>query len=56
MEIEGRKPRSKYTKEKIKRIFTSWHIYALTITYVFWVNSVVGAAAPAFSLYVLHIR
>ncbi|KFY84297.1 hypothetical protein V500_09412 [Pseudogymnoascus sp. VKM F-4518 (FW-2643)] len=51
MELEGRKPRAKYTVAKVKKIFTSWHIYALTLTYTFWVNSVVGSAAPAFTLF-----
>ncbi|KIM92904.1 hypothetical protein OIDMADRAFT_107048 [Oidiodendron maius Zn] len=51
MELEGRKPRAKYTVAKVKKILTSWHIYALTLTYTFWVNSVVGAAAPAFTLF-----
>ncbi|KFY90961.1 hypothetical protein V498_05732 [Pseudogymnoascus sp. VKM F-4517 (FW-2822)] len=51
MELEGRKPRAKYTVAKVKKIFTSWHIYALTLTYTFWVNSVVGAAAPAFTMF-----
>ncbi|KIW05303.1 uncharacterized protein PV09_03828 [Verruconis gallopava] len=51
MELEGRKPRSKYTVAKVKKIVTSWRIYVLTLTYTFWVNSVVGAAAPAFTLF-----
>lgn len=35
MHMEGRKPRSKYTKEKLKRIFTSWHIYLMSFLYVY---------------------
>lgn len=38
MQLEGRKPRSKYTKTKLKRIFNSWHIYLLALLYV-WVNA-----------------
>lgn len=35
MELEGRKPRAPYTKAKVKKILTSWHIYALTALYVY---------------------
>ena len=34
MELEGRKPREPYTKSKLKKIFTSWHIWLLTILYM----------------------
>jgi hypothetical protein len=34
MELEGRKPRGPYTKAKLKKIFTSWHIYFLTLLYM----------------------
>lgn len=34
MQLEGRKPRAPYTRAKIRRILTSWHIYALTALYV----------------------
>lgn len=34
MELEGRALRSKYTIAKVKRIVTSWHIYALTLVYM----------------------
>lgn len=34
MELEGRKNREPYTKAKLKKIFTSWHIYFLTILYM----------------------
>ena len=48
MEIEGRKPRSKYTVAKFKRIFSSWHIYALTLTYVYvlWYLDKLNRANP----------
>lgn len=35
MEFEGRKPRGPYTKAKLKKIFSSWHIYLLTFLYVY---------------------
>jgi ACS family pantothenate transporter-like MFS transporter len=34
MQLEGRKGRAPYTKAKLKKIFTSWHIYMLTLLYV----------------------
>jgi len=32
--LEGRAQRKPYTKAKVKKIFTSWHIYALSLLYV----------------------
>ena len=34
MEYEGREPRGPYTKAKLKKIFSSWRIYALTVLYM----------------------
>lgn len=34
MELERRQPRGPYTKAKLKKIFTSWHIWLLTILYM----------------------
>lgn len=34
MEFEGRKNREPYTKAKLKKIFSSWRIYLLTIVYM----------------------
>lgn len=34
MELEGRKPRAKYTKAKLKRMLSSWHIYLLALLYL----------------------
>ena len=34
MRLEGRKPRAPYTRRKVKKIVTSWHIYMLTSLYV----------------------
>ena len=43
MELEGRQKRQPYTKNKIRKILTSWHIYALTLLYVFFNNGGAGA-------------
>ncbi|MCJ1458162.1 hypothetical protein MMC28_008533 [Mycoblastus sanguinarius] len=48
MVLEGRKPRAPYTKAKIRKILTSWHIYVLTALYVFFNNGNDGAA-PVFA-------
>lgn len=42
MKLEGRKERQPYTKKKILNIFSSWHIYALTLLYVFFNNGGAG--------------
>jgi MFS transporter, ACS family, pantothenate transporter len=34
MVLEGRAQRAPYTKAKLKKIFTSWHIYTLVLLYV----------------------
>lgn len=34
MQFEGRKNREPYTKSKLKKIFSSWRIYLLTIVYM----------------------
>lgn len=34
MALEGRAQRGPYTKAKLKKIFTSWHIYTLVLLYV----------------------
>lgn len=34
MQLEGRKEREPYTKAKVKKIFSSWHIYVLTLLYM----------------------
>ncbi|KAL2848597.1 major facilitator superfamily domain-containing protein [Aspergillus pseudodeflectus] len=46
MELEGRKPRGPYTKAKLKKIFTSWHIYFLTLLYLTFNNA--NGGAPIF--------
>ncbi|KAJ5334440.1 hypothetical protein N7452_006843 [Penicillium brevicompactum] len=43
MTLEGRKNREPYTKSKLKKIFTSWHIYLLTILYICFNNGAAGS-------------
>lgn len=50
MQLEGRKDRAPYTQAKFKKIFTSWHIYALTLLYICFNNGNSGAA-PVFAQY-----
>jgi MFS family permease len=42
MELEGRQKRKPYTRAKIWKIFTSWHIWALVPLYVFFNNGSSG--------------
>ncbi|KAL2814676.1 major facilitator superfamily domain-containing protein [Aspergillus cavernicola] len=49
MELEGRKKRGPYTKAKLKKIFTSWHIYLLTLLYITFNNS--NGSQPVFQQY-----
>lgn len=51
MELEGRANRAPYTKAKVKRIFTSWHIYLLPLLYIFFNNGGGAASQPAFQLW-----
>ncbi|KAI1871597.1 uncharacterized protein JN550_004591 [Neoarthrinium moseri] len=51
MELEGRANRGTYTKAKFRNIFTSWHIYALTLLYIFFNNGSNYGSQPAFSLW-----
>ncbi|KAL2846089.1 major facilitator superfamily domain-containing protein [Aspergillus pseudodeflectus] len=46
MQLEGRQPRGPYTRAKLKKIFTSWHIYLLTLLYLVFNNS--NGGAPTF--------
>ncbi|KAL5337625.1 major facilitator superfamily domain-containing protein [Aspergillus crustosus] len=46
MQLEGRQPRGPYTKSKMKKIFTSWHIYLLTLLYLAFNNA--SAGQPTF--------
>ncbi|XXG99907.1 hypothetical protein Hte_006248 [Hypoxylon texense] len=51
MQFEGRANRGSYTKAKFRKIFTSWHIYALTLLYIFFNNGVGYGGQPAFALW-----
>jgi len=50
MELEGRKKRGPYTKAKVKGIFSSWHIYLLTLAYICFNNGGAGSQ-PVFAQY-----
>jgi ACS family pantothenate transporter-like MFS transporter len=47
MQLEGRQKRQPYTRAKFRKIFTSWHIYALVALYVFF-NNGNSASQPVF--------
>lgn len=51
MELEGRAPRGKYSKAKLKKIFSSWHIYALCLLYIFFNNGSGYGGQPVFALW-----
>ncbi|KAK1243038.1 hypothetical protein MKX08_005850 [Trichoderma sp. CBMAI-0020] len=51
MQLEGRANRAPFTKAKLKGIFSSWHIYLLTLLYIFFNNGGGAASQPAFSLW-----
>ncbi|KAI1767706.1 MFS general substrate transporter [Hypoxylon sp. FL1150] len=51
MQLEGRANRGAYTKAKFRKIFTSWHIYALTLLYIFFNNGTGYGSQPAFALW-----
>ncbi|UKZ72320.1 uncharacterized protein TrAtP1_013263 [Trichoderma atroviride] len=51
MQLEGRANRAPFTKAKLKSIFSSWHIYLLTLLYIFFNNGGGAASQPAFSLW-----
>lgn len=47
MQLEGRKSREPYTRKKIWKIFSSWHIYMLTLLYIFF-NNGTSSSQPVF--------
>lgn len=49
MELEGRAQREPYTKAKFKKIFSSWHIYLLTLLYVLFNNGNAYGSQPVFA-------
>lgn len=55
MALEGRSDRAPYTKTKIWKILTSWHIWALTLRYIFFNNGTSGAA-PVFAQFLKHSK
>ncbi|KAF2025487.1 MFS general substrate transporter [Setomelanomma holmii] len=50
MELEGRQNRKPYTRAKIQKIFTSWHIYTLVLLYIFF-NNGSSIGQPVFQQY-----
>lgn len=53
MQLEGRKGRQPYTIVRFKKIFSSWHIYALDMLYIVF-NNVGSSSAPVFAQYLKH--
>ncbi|KAH6892540.1 major facilitator superfamily transporter [Thelonectria olida] len=51
MDLEGRAKRAPYTVAKIKKIFSSWHIYLLTTLYIFFNNGCGLLAQPGFPIW-----
>lgn len=51
MRLEGRAQRAPYTRAKFKKIFSSWHIWALVTLYILFNNGNGGASQPAFPLW-----
>ncbi|KAE8147782.1 major facilitator superfamily domain-containing protein [Aspergillus avenaceus] len=50
MQADGRANRAPYTLSKVKKIFSSWHIYLLTLLYILYINGGV-AGQPAFAIW-----
>lgn len=58
MKLEGRKERGPFTKSKLKKIFSSWHIYLLTLLYILFNNGAAGSQ-PVFQQWVeifIHLK
>ncbi|KAJ5357031.1 Major facilitator superfamily domain general substrate transporter [Penicillium concentricum] len=55
MKLEGRRNREPYTKSKLKKIFTSWHIYLLTLLYICFNNAAAGSQ-PIFQQFLKHSK
>ena len=51
MQSEGRAQRAPYTSAKVRKIFTSWHIYLLSILYISFNNATSGIGQPTFAMY-----
>ncbi|KAJ5097913.1 hypothetical protein N7532_004914, partial [Penicillium argentinense] len=50
MKLEGRQNREPFTKAKLKKIFSSWHIWLLTLAYILFNNGAAGSQ-PVFQQY-----
>ncbi|KAI6321389.1 hypothetical protein MCOR34_002590 [Pyricularia oryzae] len=51
MALEGRANRAPYTKQKFKKIFSSWHIYLLPLLYILFNNGGGYGGQPVFALW-----
>lgn len=49
MELEGRARREPYTRAKFGKIFSSWHVYLLTLLYVLFNNGNSYGSQPVFA-------
>lgn len=51
MKADDRANRAPYTKDKVKKIVSSWHIYLLTLLYILYNNGGGVSAQPAFAIW-----
>lgn len=51
MEADGRANRAPYTRAKIAKIMSSWHIYLLTLLYILYNNGGGVSGQPAFAIW-----
>lgn len=51
MALEGRANRAPCTKAKLAKIFSSWHIYMLSLLYTLYINGGGILSQPAFQLW-----
>ncbi|KAM3509015.1 hypothetical protein MY11210_006510 [Beauveria gryllotalpidicola] len=51
MQADGRANRAPYTKDKVKKIVSSWHIYLLTLLYILFLNGGGVSGQPAFAIW-----
>ncbi|CAM1510673.1 Fc.00g010080.m01.CDS01 [Cosmosporella sp. VM-42] len=51
MVLQGRATRAPFTKKKVVKIFSGWHIYALPLLYIFFNNGCGMLSQPAFQLW-----
>ncbi|KAJ5894838.1 hypothetical protein N7495_006529 [Penicillium taxi] len=55
MDTEGRQKRGPFTKQKLIRIFSSWHIYLLTLLYILFNNGGAGGQ-PVFQQFLKNSK